>query len=396
MNAFSFFDPDYRRDPHPVLHRLRAEDPVHKSPFGWIVTRHEDVARLNRDPRLGRDMRKTQTGGIAAMAAGHEGLIELATSFMIHLDGADHARIRKLMAYAFTPKATAQMQTAVENVADRLLARLPERGEVDLMRDFARPLPVTVICDLMAVPVDDLPRFAHWSETIADHLEFPFTPEKMAAADRSYLEFKAYIESFVESRRRSGGDGLIDRLIAAERETEALTPNELYANIIGLLIAGHETTTNLIGNGMLALLQNPAQLARLRAQPELMVRAVEECLRYESPVNTNGRVALEELEVGGKLIKKGHALICMLGAANRDPAAFENPDQFDIARDPNPHQSFGGGAHHCIGAPLARLEGKIGIAALLRRYPKLSLLRAPWRDRVNLRGLSELVVSATD
>lgn len=390
--TFDFFDTEYRRDPYPVLARLRARDPVHKTPFGWIVTRHADVVRLNRDQRFGRDTRKLRNGGLAARAAGHPGLEEMLATFMLHLDAPDHTRIRKLMAHAFTPKATEQMEVSVAQVAAGLLERLPERGEIDLVEQLARPMPVTVICDLMDVPHEDFGRLARWSDAIAEQIEVTATPDQLAAAGAAYFEFKAYLASFVEQRRRAPGTGLVDRLIAAERETDALSSDELLANIILLLVAGHETTTNLIGNGMLALLEHPDQLELLRARPELTTSAVEECLRYDSPANTNARCALEEVEVGGRQIRAGQLVICMLGAANRDPEAFADPDRLDITRNPNPHQSFGGGVHHCIGAHLARLEARIALRGLLDRYPRIEVdrTRVQWRDRINLRGLSQL------
>lgn len=393
---FDFFDAEYRRDPYPVLARLRATDPVHKSRFGWIITRHADVVRLNRDPRCGRDTRKLRGGGLTVRASGRAGFEEMLSTFMIHLDPPDHTRIRKLMAYAFTPKAIEQMASSVERVARDLLDAMPEEGEVELIHDFAKPLPVTVICELMEVPREDFPRIERWSEAIAEQFEVTATAEQLDAADAAYVAFKAYLGRFVEERRRSPGSGLVDRLILAERETDALSSNELLANIIVLLVAGHETTTNLIGNGMLALLEHGTELALLRARPDLDASAVEECLRYESPVNTNGRCPHEDVEIGGKIIREGQLVMCMLGAANRDPEVFAQPDRFDITRSPNPHQSFGGGVHHCLGAHLARLEGRIAIRALLERYPTLELdrERVRWRDRINLRGLSELGLHA--
>ena len=393
--TFSFFDPAFRRDPHPVLARLRALDPVHKTPFGWIVTRHADVARLNRDPRCGRDTRTLRGGGLASRVAGFAGLAETLATWMFHLDGADHARIRKLVAHAFTPRAIAEMEPAVVAVADRLLGELPD-GDLDLMAGFAVPLPVTVICALLEVPAVDYPQIARWSHDLAEQVELTASPAQLAAADAAYHAFKAYLAEFVAGRRRQPGTGLVDRMIAAEATTDALSTDELLANIILLLVAGHETTTNLIGNGVWALLGHPDQLALLRARPALAASAVEECLRFESPANTNGRCPREDLEVGGHTIRAGQLIVCMLGAANRDPEVFADPDRLDITRDPNPHQAFGGGPHHCIGAALARLEGRVALRGLLARFAALELdpARVRWRDRINLRGLTELGVRA--
>jgi cytochrome P450 len=389
---FSFFDPEYRRNPYPVLARLRAQAPVYKTDYCWVVTRHADVTMLNRDPRCGRDTRKLKSGGFAARMADYPGMVELVTNAMVHLDPPDHTRIRKLIAHAFSPKAVEQMERSVTEVARRLCDELPEQGDFDLMRRLAKPLPVTVICDLMQVPRDDYPLFERWSDAITEHLEVTSSPEQIAAADRAYLEFKAWMAGFVEERRREPGTGLVDRLIAAEAVEGALSSDELLCNIIILLIGGHETTTNLIGNGLLALLEHPDQLALLRARPELIGSAIEECLRYESPLNLNGRCPHEDIEVSGQVIKKGQLIMCMLGAANRDPEVFAEPDRLDITRSPNPHQSFGGGPHFCVGAPLARLEGRIALTALLDRYPTIALDRGRvrWKDRINFRGLAEL------
>jgi len=392
--SFSFLDPEYRRNPHPILHRLRELDPVHKNRAGWLITRHADVVQLQRDPRCGRDLRKSTTGGLTALYPDRKGLGEMIASMMFHLDPPDHTRMRKLMAYAFTPRAIEQMEPQIEQVTVELLDTLPTDGTADLIRNFARPLPVTVICAIMDVPRADFARVEAWTDALIEHLEVTATPEQIGAADQAYFDFKAYLAEFIAARRKAPGNGLVDRLIAAERETEALSPTELIANIILLLIGGHETTTNLIGNGMLALLEHPDQLALLRDKPDLITTAVEEFLRYESPANTNARCPSEDIEIGGKLIKKGERILCMLGAANRDPEVFAKPDTFDITRDPNPHVSFGGGPHFCIGAHLARLEGRIGVRRLLERYRTIDLVpaRVKWRDRINLRGLAELGV----
>jgi cytochrome P450 len=398
--SFSFFDPAYRKDPHRVLHRLRELDPVHQSPMGWIVTRHEDVARLNRDPRCGRDLHRLAPGVVPRkFFHGNEGLTRFTRTAMFHIDGADHARIRKLMAYAFTPSAIAEMRAIVVDVAGRLVRRLPAEGPIELIGDFARPLPVTIICEMLGVPAEDFARVAAWSDALAETVEPTITAEQVQRAEAAFNAFTDYLAEVVELQRRGLAGGgrqaratLVGRLIAAEAETAALSAAELLTNLVLLLVAGHETTTNLIGNGMLALLDHPDQLALLRREPALMDAAVEEMLRYESPANTNARVPQEAIEVGGKTIAAGQLIICMLGAANRDPAVFVDPDRFDIRRDPNPHQSFGGGPHFCIGAHLARLEARVAFDLLLDRYPHIGLDRArtSWRPRINLRGLAEL------
>ena len=387
-----FSDPDYRRNPYPTLKRLREADPLYRHPHGfWISTRHADVRFFNRDPRLGRDLRKLTFGGAQVVYAQLPTLLESYTTGMFHLDPPDHTRVRRLFSHAFTPAAVARMVASVERTAHTLVSALPDEGAIELIHDVAKPFPVAVIGDLLDVPEADYPVLERWSFAISEIVELTISKAKLARAEQSAREFKAYLEAFVERRRREPGDGLVDRLIAIERDHGTLSEAELIHNIMLLFVAGHETTTNLIGNGLYALLRHPDQLARLRRDPALLPLAIEECLRYESPANATPRCAHEDIEVRGKIIRRGELVMCMLGAANRDPEAFADPERLDITRDPNPHESFGGGIHYCIGAPLARLEGRLALAALLARYRHFTIddSRVAWADRVNLRGLSQ-------
>jgi cytochrome P450 len=388
-----FLDPKYRRNPHPTLKHLRESDPIHRHEHGyWVVTRHADVRALNRDPRLGRDLRKLSIGGADVVYRNYPTLRQFQATSILHLDPPDHTRIRKLISYAFTPAAVAKMEETVERAADALISALPSEGAVELIRELAKPLPVAVVAGVLGVPEHDFAVLERWSFAIAETVEITVTHGQMRRAEQAAADFTAYLQELVARRRREPGNTLIDRLIDAEAETEALTEAELIHNIILIFVAGHETTTNLIGNGVLALLEHPEELARLRQDPTLLPRAVEECLRYESPANTTPRCAHEDIEIGGKTIRKGELVMCMLGAANRDPDVFRDPDRLDIRRDPNPHESFGGGAHYCIGAPLARLEGRIAFRRLFERYRHLAIdpARVVWANRINLRGLSEL------
>ena len=388
-----FSDPGYRRDPYPSLRRLREADPVHRHPHGyWVVTKHAYVRALNRDPRLGRDLRKLAVGGTNIIYQKYPALRESHATGMFHLDPPDHTRVRKLINYAFTPAAIAQMIATVERVADDLLNALPDEGSVELIREVAKPFPVAVIAGILGVPEGDFPALERWSFAISEIVEWTITHGQLMRAEAAAADFKAYLKAFIEERRREPGNGLVDRLIAAEKETGALSEAELIHNVMLVFVAGHETTTNLIGNGLYALLNHPEELARLRREPALTTSAVEECLRYESPANATPRCAHEDIEIGGKRIRKGELVMCMLGAANRDPEAFADPERLDITRDPNPHESFGGGIHYCIGAPLARVEGRVALSKLLARYSRIEVDTAhvTWANRINLRGLSEL------
>ena len=388
-----FSAPEYRRDPYGVLKRLRETDPLYRHPHGfWVSTRHRDVRFFNRDPRFGRDLRKLRHASAEVVYAGLPTLLESYTTGMFHLDPPDHTRVRRLFAHAFTPAAVARMVATVERTADRLVAALPDEGRIELIHDVAKPFPVAVVAGILGMPEEDFATLERWSFAISEIVELTITRGQLARAEQAALDFKRYLEAFLERRRRDPQDGIVDHLIAIEREEGTLTEAELIHNIMLLFVAGHETTTNLIGNGMFALLRHPEELDRLRQDPSLMPLAIEECLRYESPANATPRCALEDVEVAGKLVRRGDLVMCMLGAANRDPEVFADPDRLMITRDPNPHESFGGGIHYCIGAPLARVEGRIALERLLARYRHIDIdeARVTWADRVNLRGLSEL------
>jgi cytochrome P450 len=388
-----FASPEYRRDPYLVLRRLRETDPLHRHPHGfWMATRHADVRFFERDPRFGRDLRKLRHASAQVVFKDLPTLLESYATGMFHLDPPDHSRVRKLFAHAFTPAAVARMQATVEATADQLISALPDEGEIELIRDVAKPFPVAVIAGILGVPEKDYATLESWSFAISEIVELTITKGQLMRADRAAFDFKRYLQDLVADRRRNPQGGIVDHLLSIEDEDRSLSEAELIHNIMLLFVAGHETTTNLIGNGMHSLLTHPEELARLRADMSLLPKAIEECLRYESPANATPRCALEDVRVRDHLIQKGDLVMCMLGAANRDPEVFEDPDSFRILRDPNPHESFGGGIHYCIGAPLARVEGRIAIERLLARYRDIEIVEggATWAHRVNLRGLSEL------
>jgi pimeloyl-[acyl-carrier protein] synthase len=395
---FNPFLPEVREDPYPLYHRLRAEDPVHRSPLDiWVLTRHADVLALLRDPRTSRDPRRSQriealrasTDIVAVLAA------EEAAPSMLFVDPPDHTRLRSLVNKAFTPAAVGRLRPRVEAIVAGLLDRVAGAGAMDVVEDLAYPLPVTVICELFGVPEADWDQFRAWSRELVRLLDPLVAEDAMERAWQARLALRGYLQEMIAERRAHPGGDLLTALIVAEDEGHQLSEAELVSMCVLLLVAGHETTVNLIANGTLALLRDPAALASLRADPRLAASAVEEFLRYDSPVQFTSRHALADLEIGGCRVRAGETVLAVLGAANRDPVQFPDPDRLDLARTPNRHVAFGGGIHFCLGAPLARMEARIAISALLARLPGLEPGPRPpvRRDTVTLRGLASLPVT---
>jgi pimeloyl-[acyl-carrier protein] synthase len=383
--------PDFLADPYPYYSRLRTEDPVHIGRRGvWTLTRYDDVALVLRDLRFGRKAFRDAMSASSADPAGSG----MAVS-MLFQDPPDHTRLRTLVSKAFTPSLVPVLREHIQQVADGLLDRVRDVGAIDLIADFAFPLPVYVISEILGVPVADRDLVRQWSLDIARGLDSsPTSPvfERNAAAQ---VEITAYFRGLIAERRKCPQTDLVTRLIAAEAAGDRLTEFEILALCSLLFFTGHQTTINLIGNGMLALLRHPMELRRLHDGPDLLPCAVEELLRYDSPVQRTGRMANTGVEIGGKTIPKGAVVLAMLGATNRDPAKFLNPGRLDITRRENRHLAFGSGARFCLGAMLARLEGNIAIGTLLRRLPKLALTSrtAAWRNSTEVRGLQEFPVT---
>ena len=391
---FNPMDPAFVEDPYPTYHVLRSEDPVHHSPLGfWVLTRYADVIASLRDPRLIKEPIAAFVAARFGMAAPPPGL----GLSMLDRDPPDHTRLRGLVSKAFTPKALESLRPRIQQIVDGLLDQAERRGEMDIIEEFAYPIPVIVICEMLGVPVKDHERFKQWGLDIARGLDAIMLPPDSEVARRSVSGRKALAEYFrelIKERRAAPREDMLSALIAAEEAGDKLSEEELLASCILLLVAGHETTVNLIGNGTLALLKHPEQLRRLREDPGLIVTAVEELLRYDGPVQRTARIPSEDLVIGGKTIPKGEMVMPFLGAANRDPAQFPNPDRLDITRIDNRHIAFGMGIHFCLGAPLARMEGQIAINTLLRRLPKLALAsqKPEHRQSLTLRGLVSLPV----
>jgi cytochrome P450 len=361
----------------------------------WLVTRYDDVVAVLKDERFAKDWRRAMTPEQLAQIPPIPEVMRPLSENMLDKDPPDHERLRRLVSKAFTPRLIERMRPRVQEIADTLLDAVEDKGGMDLIDDYAFPLPITVIAELLGVPVEDRNRFREWSDaavsgdTTQEYVEKILLPHMQA--------FIEYLRALFEEKRENPKDDLISALVLAEEAGDKLSEDELLAMVFLLLIAGHETTVNLIGNGTLALLQNPDQLQKLKDEPLLIKPAIEELLRYDGPVETSTeRFAREDVAIGDTVIPKGEMVMVVIAAADHDPERFPEPDTLDIARADNKHLAFGKGIHHCLGAPLARMEGQIALGTLLRRMPDLRLKGSPesltWRPGMVLRGLTGLPV----
>ena len=382
------------QDPYPTYAKLRGRDPVHRSRLmdAWVFSRFADVDAILRDHRhFSSDPRKRVASGRRAS------LPNVEEPSMLFLDPPDHTRLRALVNKAFTPRAVAALEPHIRELMTTLLDAVDDPAAFDLMEAVAKPLPVIVIAEMLGIPPDDRAQFAVWSDQRARILEPTLSPDERETADAAMRSLDEYLMPIISARRVDPKDDIISALAQAEEEGDKLTEREVLIMLRLLLVAGNETTTNLIGNGVLALLRHPDQLAALREDPGLIPSAVEELLRFDSPVQVDVRSVLDDCEVNGFRVRRGDNVVTLLGAANRDPDRFEAPDRLDVRRGDQNHLSFGRGIHHCLGAPLARLEGRVVLQALIDRFSSLRLLedRPAFRSSVALRGLLALPVSAT-
>jgi cytochrome P450 len=391
--------PEFIKDPYPAYARLRATDPMHLNSFGaFVASRHAEASLVLRDKRFGKDFvnRSVKRYGEKIM---DEPVFRSMSHWMLQQDPPDHTRLRGLVVKAFTARRVEDMRPRIQQIVDETLDAVADRGHMDLIADFAYRLPVTIICDMLGIPEEHREIFHQRSGEGGRLLDpVPLSAADIAEGNAGNMMSQLYFQQLFELRRKNPADDLTTQLVQAEQDGSKLSNEELTANIILLFGAGHETTVNLIGNGLLALHRNPDQLALLKARPDLISNAIEEFLRYDSSVQMTGRVALEDIEdLGGKKIPKGDTVLCLLGSANRDPAAYpDRPDSLDITRSNVKPLSFGGGIHHCLGAQLARIEAEIAILTLLRRLPDLRLDDAQnpeWRSTFVLRGLKRLPAS---
>jgi cytochrome P450 len=391
--TYNPLSPHVYLDPYPTYAALRAKDPIHWSPLmdSWVFTRYEDVDAILRDHRrFSSDTRQRRPRRTRTSRAPR------SDPNMLVLDPPDHTRLRALVNKAFTPTAIEALKPRICAIVHEILDRIDDPAGFDLIDTMAYPLPVLVMAELLGVPSQDYAQFKLWSDRRARILEPTMTAVEAELAVQAAQEFDVYFRTIVNARRTEPQDDLISTLVAVEEQGDTLTEYELLVMLRLLLIAGNETTTNLIGNGMLALLRHPEQLQALQQNPALIPTAIEELLRYDTPVQLDGRTALEDMQIKGRSIVKGQGIVLLLGSANRDPEVFTHPEQLDITRNEASHIAFGRGIHHCLGAPLARLEGRIAFEALFERFTDLRLLTAQpqFKDNVVLRGLKALPIGA--
>ena len=394
-------DPDFLTNPYPQLKAWREQGAIHHDAASdiYFVLGHREFARIGRSPKMGRDTRLWRDGWATPAAKARDPLAyELFSEIqpqMINVNPPDHRRMRAVFEEAFKPAAVAALAPMIEAEAQRLIEQLAQHdggGEVEFIRQYAAPLPLRVVCNLFDIPASMDETIGRWSESFIRVLDIMVSPEHRQEALVAIREFKAYVKGLIDERRKHPGNNMLDTLVAAF-DAGVLSEQEALTNLVSMLVAGHETTVSLIGNGMLCLLRNPDELAKMRADRSLVPGAGEECLRYEPGGNMILRVAIEDFPIDDRVIPAGSMVLGLIGAVNRDPAVFADPERFDIARPTNNLQmTFGAGAHTCLGAGFARLEGRIAFNALLDHFDRLELAGEPrWRlDRMNARSLASL------
>jgi cytochrome P450 len=395
LSLCDLLDPEVLANPYPLFRRLRTEDPVHWDPYlhAWVVTRYADVIRVLRDFSANRTPTPEQLEkmGLSSLNS----IAQVMVKQMLFLDAPAHTRLRSLASYAFTPQRVEVLRGHIREITNSLIDKVVDRGHMDVIADLAEPLPYIVTAEMLGVPVADAPRLKEWSRDFAEMLgNFQHNPGRAPRVARSVQEMTRYFHSAVEQIRKHPREGLIHSFLTAEVDGDRFTDDEIVANTIVTMVGGQETTTNLIGNGVLTLLRHPDQLAQLKADLAKLPSAIEEMLRFEPPSQHTARLAPEDTELGGKLIRKRQAVIAVMAAGNRDPERFRDPDRFDIARQDNRHLSFGWAAHFCFGAALARIEGQVAFEAMLRRLGNWVLAPGPlsWRTNLGLRGLEALPI----
>lgn len=404
-DAVDVASPEHHADPFPFYAELRRRAPVCRIPLrggglrgdrsAWLITRYDDVAATLKDERFVKDRASVSTDGDDSGEPWTPSFVRPLTRNMLDRDPPDHTRLRALVQLAFTPRRIERMRARIEELTAELLEDPLRRGKMDLIDEYALPLPMTVIAEMLGIPPDDRHRFRRWSTAIVAADSSRWTTLR---AIPSLWSFLRYLRRLVKSRRSDPRDDLVSALVAAEESGDRLTGDEVLAMVFLLLVAGHETTVNLIGNGVLALLHHPNQLERLRDDPGLTESAVEELLRFSGPLETaTERYAREEVTIRGTTIPEGELVYAAVSSANRDERQFQDPDTLDLGRDPNPHLAFGLGIHYCLGAALARLEARTALRTLLDRAPGLGLAAVPgslrWKRGIVLRGLEKLPVS---
>ena len=395
LSLYHLLDPEVLANPYPLFRRLRSEDPVHWDAFlhTWVVTRYVDVLEVlhNFSAQRTHTPEKLEAMGLAQISP----IAQLMVKQMLFMDPPGHTRLRSLASHAFSPARVAVLRTHIREIVNRLLDTVQAQGQMDIIADLGDPLPAIVTAEMLGVPLEDRHQLKAWSTNFAEMLgNFQHNPEHAARMLRTVQDMTAYFHDRIRELKNIPHDGLVHSLMTAEIDGDRLTEEEVVATSIVTMVGGLETTTNLIGNGVLTLLRNPGEIERMQEDQSLIPSAVEEMLRYESPSQHTGRLAPEDVEWEGKVIRKGQAVMAVMAAANRDPERFPDPDRFDVARIDNRHLAFGYAAHFCFGAALARVEGQEAFEAMVRRLPGLELQPGPlvWRNNLGLRGLTALPV----
>jgi len=396
LSLVRLLEPEVLANPYPLYHKLRSEDPVHWDRFlhTWVVTRYPDV--LNVLHSFSADRTPTPEQLTAMGLSGLNPIAKVMVKQMLFMDAPAHTRLRGLASAAFTPRRVEVLRGHIQEIADDLLDRVQTRGRMDIIAEFAAPMPAIVTAEMLGVPTEDHKDLKKWSADFAEMLgNFQHNPDRIPSVLESTNNLTDYFQKAIDGMRQHPREGLIQAFMNAEIEGDRLTDEEIVANCIVTMVGGQETTTNLIGNGLLTLMRNPQQLAQLRDDSSLIPSAVEELLRYESPSQHTGRIARENVQIGDRQIGKGQAVMAIMAAANRDPERFPDPDRLILDRSDNKHLAFGWSSHFCFGAPLARMEGQIAFETLLRRLPSLELTPGPltWRNNSGLRGLMALPVT---
>jgi hypothetical protein len=396
LSLYHLLDPEILSNPYPLYRQLRDEDPVHWDPFlhAWVVTRYEDVVHVLHHFSAQRTPTPEQLSALNLSELNP--IAAVMVRQMLFLDPPAHTRLRALASAAFTPRRVEQLRSHIREVMDGLLDAVVASGRMDVIADFAAPAPAIVTAEMLGVPVKDHAQLKDWSQDFAEMLgNFQHNPNRFRRVLHSVENLCSYFRAAMQEQRLHPRTGLIQAMMEAEVEGARLTEEEIIANLIVTMVGGQETTTNLIGNGLLTLLAHPEELARLRADASLLPSAVDELLRYESPSQHTARLAPTDIELGGQKIRKRAAVIAVMGAANRDPERFSDPDRVDLSRKDNRHLAFGWAAHFCFGAALAQIEGQIAFELLLSRLPRLALNtdRLEWRHNLGLRGLKALPVT---
>jgi pimeloyl-[acyl-carrier protein] synthase len=395
LSLVRLLEPDVLANPYPLYHRLRAEDPVHWDRFlhTWLVTRYTDV--INVLHSFSADRTPTPAQLTVMGLSGLNPIAEVMVKQMLFMDAPAHTRLRGLASVAFTPSKVRALRGHIQEIVDKLLDRVAPLGRMDVIADFAAPMPAIVTAEMLGVPTEDHGNLKKWSADFAEMLgNFQHNPDRIPRVLESTNRLVDYFKNAIAKVQEHPREGLIHSFMTAEVDGDRLSEAEIVANCIVTMVGGQETTTNLIGNGLLTLLRHRPQLEQLRADPNLIPSAVEELLRYESPSQHTGRIARQEVEMGGKIIRKGQAVMAIMAAANRDPERFPEPDALILDRADNKHVAFGWSSHFCFGAPLARMEAQIAFETLLRRLPNLELAteKLTWRTNSGLRGLTALPV----